>query len=130
MRQDNARSDHLCAELPDLGWQLLDLGRQWAAWGYSQEDPDYGHFSFEDPVPRDSARADPQGFVTDLPERVILDEVQRVPKLFEAIKISVDCQRTPGRFLLTGSTNVFLVPRLSESLAGRLQNVPLHPLTQ
>lgn len=67
---------------------------------------------------------DQTGFVTGLPERVILDEVQRVPEMFEEIKISVDRQRTPERFLLTGSTNVFLVLRLSESLAGRLQIVP------
>ncbi len=98
--------------------------------GYSQQDRDYGYFSFDDPVTRDGARADPTGFVADLPERVILDEVQRVPELFEAIKISVDRQRAPGRFLLTGSTNVFLVPQLSDSLAGRIEIVPLHPLTQ
>ena len=65
-----------------------------------------------------------------MPERVILDEVQHVPELFEAIKISVDRRRAPGRFLLTGSTDISLVPRLSESLAGRLEFVPLHPLTQ
>ncbi len=97
---------------------------------YSQRDRNYGYFSFDDPVTRDGARVDPTGFVADLPERVILDEVQRVPELFEAIKISVDRQRSPGRFLLTGSTNVFLVPQLSDSLAGRIQIVPLHPLTQ
>ena len=84
----------------------------------------YRYFSFDDPVTRDGARADPTGFVADLPERVILDEVQRVPELFEAIKISVDRQRAPGRFLLTGPTNVFLVPQLSDSLAGRIQIVP------
>ena len=100
------------------------------AWGYSRENRDYRYFSFDDPVTRDGVRADPTGFVADLPERVILDEVQRVPELFEAIKISVDRQRAPGRFLLTGSTNVFLVPQLSDSLAGRIQIVPLHPLTQ
>jgi len=100
------------------------------ACGYSQENRDYRYFSFDDPVTRDGARADPTGFVADLPERVILDEVQRVPELFEAIKIFVDRRRTPGRFLLTGSTNVFLVPQLSDSLAGRIQIVPLHPLTQ
>ncbi len=100
------------------------------AWGYLQENRDYTYFSLDDPVTRDGARADPTGFVADLPERAILDEVQRVPELFEAIKISVDRQRVPGRFLLTGSTNVFLVPQLSDSLAGRIQIVPLHPLTQ
>ena len=99
-------------------------GGNGSAWGYSQESRDYRYFSFDDPVTRDGAQADPTGFVADLPERVILDEVQRVPELFEAIKISVDRQRAPGRFLLTGSTNVFLVPQLSDSLAGRIQIVP------
>ena len=101
-----------------------------SAWGHSREDRGYRYFSFDDPVTRNGARADPMGFVADLPERVILDEVQRVPELFDAIKLSVDRRRAPGRFLLTGSTNVFLVPKLSESLAGRIQIVPLHPLTQ
>ena len=100
------------------------------AGGHSLQSRDYGYFSFDDPVTRDGARTDPMGFVAALPERVILDEVQRVPELFEAIKIAVDRQRVPGRFLLTGSTNVLLVPRLSDSLAGRLQIVALHPLTQ
>ena len=108
-----------------LAWRGQPLVR-----GHSPEQRDYRYFSFDDPVARDAARADPAGFVAALPERVILDEVQRVPELFEAIKIAVDRDRTPGRFLLTGSTNVFLVPQLSESLAGRLQIVPLHPLTQ
>lgn len=100
------------------------------SWGYSPEERDYSYFSFDDPVTRSSARADPMGFVADLPERVILDEIQQTPELFEAIKISVDRHRAPGRFLLTGSTNVLLVPQLSDSLAGRMQIVPLHPLTQ
>ena len=100
------------------------------AQGYAQKGRSYSYFNFDDPVTRDGARADPTGFLADLPERVILDEVRRVPELFEAIKISVDRQRTPGRFLLTGSTNVLLVPQLSDSLAGRMQIVPLHPLTQ
>lgn len=100
------------------------------AWGYFHENRGCRYFSLDDPVTRNGARADPLGFVADLPERVILDEVQRVPELFEAIKLSVDRRRAPERFLLTGSTDVFLVPRLSESLAGRIQIVPFHPLTQ
>lgn len=70
------------------------------------------------------------GFVADLPERVILYEVQRVPTLFGALKMEVDRSRVPGRFVLTGSTNVLLVPNLSDSLAGRMETVRLHPLAQ
>jgi len=65
-----------------------------------------------------------------LPERIIIDEVQKVPTLFPALKMEIDRRRTPGRFLLTGSIHVLLVPRLSESLAGRLQTLRLHPLAQ
>lgn len=90
----------------------------------------YVYQSFDDDVLREAAQADPVGFVSDLPERVILDEVQRVLELFTSIKLQVDRNRTPGRFILTGSTNLFLLPRLSESLAGRLQIVRLHPLAQ
>jgi predicted AAA+ superfamily ATPase len=59
-----------------------------------------------------------------------LDEIQRIPELMPAIKASVDRQRTPGRFLLTGSANLLLLPRVQESLAGRVEILNLHPLTE
>jgi uncharacterized protein len=90
----------------------------------------FSYFSFDNPVLANAAKADPAGFVDDLPERAILDEVQHVPKLFPAIKLAVDRRRTPGRFLLTGSANVLLVPKLSESLAGRMEILRIHPLAQ
>ena len=98
--------------------------------GGSPQHRDYTYISFDDAGVREGARADPLGFVADLPERVVLDEIQRIPNLFEAIKVEVDRRRVPGRFVLTGSTNVLLLPQLSESLAGRLQVVRLHPLAQ
>jgi hypothetical protein len=61
---------------------------------------------------------------------VILDEVQRAPGLFTSLKVAVDRGRTPGRFLLTGSSNVLLLPTLADSLAGRMGIVRLHPLAQ
>ncbi|MFZ5653411.1 MAG: ATP-binding protein [Pseudomonadota bacterium] len=88
----------------------------------------YRYVSFDDDPVRAAALADPVGFVTQLPSRVILDEVQRVPQLFTALKAEVDRQRTPGRFLLTGSANVLLVPALADSLAGRMAILRLHPL--
>jgi len=91
---------------------------------------DYAYFTFdEDPIRR-AAQADPVGFVADLPERAILDEVQRVPSLFTAIKAVIDRKRAPGRFILTGSANVLLVPKLADSPAGRMQILRLHPLAQ
>ena len=96
-------------------------------WRFSQP---YTYINFDDQVPRESALTDPIGFIADLPDFVILDEIQRVPNLFEVIKTEVDSRRVPGRFILTGSTNVLLVPKLSESLVGRMQIVRLHPLAQ
>ncbi len=80
-----------------------------------------------------AATSDPVGFIAGLSgsgEPVILDEVQRAPGLFPVIKASVDRDRRPGRFLLTGSTNVLLLPKLSESLAGRMELLTLWPLSQ
>ena len=90
----------------------------------------YTYISLDDAVARGAAEADPAGFAADLPQRTILDEVQRVPTLFTALKSAVDRQRLAGRFMLTGSANVLLVPKLADSLAGRMQILRLHPLAQ
>ena len=90
----------------------------------------YPYISFDDDVVRAAAAGDPMGFVADLPERVILDEVQRAPAIFAAMKLAIDRRRTPGRFLLTGSSQVLLLPALADSLAGRLETLRLHPLAQ
>jgi hypothetical protein len=77
-----------------------------------------------------AARSDPAGFIGGLEGPVILDEVQRAPGLFVAIKAAVDRDRRPGRFLLTGSAHVMLLPQLSDSLAGRMELLTLWPLSQ
>ncbi len=90
----------------------------------------YAYLSFDDDVTLAAALADPIGFVAELPARCILDEVQRAPGIFTSLKTAVDRDRTPGRFLVTGSTNVLLVPALADSLAGRLGILRLFPLAQ
>lgn len=90
----------------------------------------YTYFTFDDDVTLAAATSDPVGFVADLPERATLDEVQRAPALFTAIKAAVDRARRPGRILLTGSANVLLLPKLADSLAGRMEILRLHPLAQ
>lgn len=77
-----------------------------------------------------AARAAPQTFVESLPKQVILDEIQRVPELLLPIKLSVDRNRRPGRFFLTGSANVLSLPKVAESLAGRIEIHTLWPLSQ
>lgn len=77
-----------------------------------------------------SATADPDGFVDALPDRVILDEVQRAPELFRSLKRRIDRKRVPGQFLLTGSANALVLPKVSESLAGRIELLNLMPLSQ
>ena len=88
------------------------------------------YFTFDDALQLAAAQANAQDYVLSLPDPVVLDEVQRAPEVFRAIKLSVDRDRRPGRFLLTGSSNVLLLPRLSDSLAGRMRRVTLWPLSQ
>ncbi len=88
------------------------------------------YLTLDDAATLAAARADPSGFIAGLEGPVVLDEVQGAPALFPAIKIAVDRRRIPGRFLLTGSANVLTLPRLSESLAGRMEILTLWPLSQ
>lgn len=90
----------------------------------------YHYISFDDANQLNAAQSDPVGFVRDLPNLCILDEVQRVPQIFTAIKAVVDSNRTAGRFILTGSANILLLPTLSDSLAGRMEIIHLRPLAQ
>ncbi|MCI5107301.1 MAG: ATP-binding protein [Pseudomonadales bacterium] len=94
------------------------------------DDLGYRYISFDDDNQLQAAKADPMGFIQSLPEKVILDEIQRTPELFLAIKANVDKNRKPGRFLLTGSANVLLLPQLADSLAGRMEIIQLRPLAQ
>lgn len=77
-----------------------------------------------------AAREDPVGFCANLPHKVVIDEIQRAPELFTSLKAMVDRDRRPGRFILTGSANVRLLPRLADSLAGRMEVLRLAPLAQ
>ena len=92
--------------------------------------PDRHYITFDDQTVLNAARHDPTGFMQSLPKYVVLDEIQRVPELLLAIKAEVDRDRQPGRFLLTGSANLLLLPRIKESLAGRIEIIKLQPLTE
>lgn len=88
------------------------------------------YVTLDDATTLAAAQRDPAGFIAPFDELTVIDEVQRVPDLLLAVKVAVDRRRRPGRFLLTGSANVLFVPRVADSLAGRMEILTLHPLSQ
>jgi predicted AAA+ superfamily ATPase len=99
------------------------------------QSPEFGeknrqYLTLDDPGVRAAAKRDPNGFIAGLQLPITLDEVQHVPELFPVIKVAIDRKREPGDFLLTGSANVMLLPKLSESLAGRMEVLTLWPFSQ
>ena len=89
-----------------------------------------GYITLDNAATLSAAGSDPVGFIAGLPKPAIIDEVQRVPGLFLAIKEDVDANRSPGRYLLTGSANVMVMPRVADSLAGQDGRHHLRPLSQ
>lgn len=87
------------------------------------------YLTLDDELTLLSAREDPIGLVRSL-DRAVIDEIQRAPQLLLAIKKSVDEDRRPGRFLLTGSANLMALPTVADSLAGRMETLQLLPLSQ
>lgn len=90
----------------------------------------YTYVTFDADEQVRAAADDPIGFVERLGPRAVLDEVQRVPRLFTTIKATIDRNRQPGRFIMTGSANVLMVPALADSLAGRMEILRMRPVTQ
>lgn len=86
--------------------------------------------TLDDKSQRDAASADPVSFVQHNAATLIIDEIQREPELLSSIKMVVDEDTRPGRYLLTGSANLNALPTVRESLAGRISNVRLRPVTQ
>ena len=87
------------------------------------------YLTLDDPTTFVAARTDPTTFLRSF-DLATIDEVQRVPELMLAIKKAVDDDYRPGRFLLTGSANVMTLPRIADSLAGRIETIRLLPLSR
>jgi uncharacterized protein len=125
---------HILAALRDTPVVYLQGPRQAGKTTLAQSLQDDGYdaeyVTLDDAIMLAAAHGDPDGFIAGLPERVILDEVQRAPDLLRAIKRSVDTTRKPGRFLLTGSAQALVLPKVSESLAGRMEVLTLWPFSQ
>lgn len=91
----------------------------------------HGYVSLEFPDLRASASADPRGFLRTFPPPVIYDEVQHAPVLLPYIKEEIDARRSAkGRFILTGSQNLLMMEKVTESMAGRAAIMHLYPFTR
>jgi uncharacterized protein len=90
---------------------------------------DRPYLTLDDADVRAAATSDPAGFIRPL-GRAIIDEIQRAPELLLAIKRSVDEDPRPGRFLITGSADLFAGMLAPDSLAGRVETIELLPLSQ
>lgn len=127
-------SEKISEALQDTPVILLNGARQTGKSTLARHFIEAGHFSqyltLDDSITLAAAHNDPDGFIRNLSTPTIIDEVQRAPELFTAIKAAVDRDRRPGQFFLTGSADVFLLPQLSESLAGRLEIFTLWPFSQ
>jgi uncharacterized protein len=86
--------------------------------------------TLDDAATLSAAQADPLGFLMDLDKHAIIDEVQRAPQLFLSIKKLVDENRKERKFILTGSADVMMLPKVADSLAGRVEIHNLWPLAQ
>ncbi|TBC88497.1 ATP-binding protein (plasmid) [Rhizobium leguminosarum] len=87
------------------------------------------YLTLDDQTVLEAAQSDPAGFIRGL-DRAIIDEIQRAPDLLLAIKKTVDEDYRPGRFLLTGSANLLTLPRIADSLAGRMETIRMLPLAR
>lgn len=93
------------------------------------EETNRTYITLDDQTVLGAAQADPVGFIRGL-DQATIDEIQRAPELLLAIKKSVDEDYRPGRFLLTGSANVLTLPRVADSLAGRMETIQMLPLAR
>lgn len=90
---------------------------------------DYDYVSLEDLDERDLAERDPRAFIRMHPDKVILDEAQRVPGLFSYLQTHTDEVGRTGMYILSGSQNFLLMEKLGQSLAGRVALLDLLPFS-
>lgn len=126
--------DAVVAALRDTPVVLIHGPRQSGKSTLAREAADqvggFRHINLDDLNPRTLALEDPAFFVQSLGGPTLIDEVQRAPGIFLSMKAAVDRDRKPGQFLLTGSSNVLALPKLADSLAGRMEIIDLLPFSQ
>lgn len=91
--------------------------------------PDYKYFNFEDPVTLKMVKEDPLTFLKQNPENIIVDEVQRYPEFLSFVQVHVDERKKMGSIFLSGSQNLLISEKISQTLAGRSAYQVLYPLS-
>lgn len=90
--------------------------------------PDKKYVTFDDRTMRDLAASNPNDFIMAFPDGAVIDEAQKVPEIFDAIKLHVDREQSaPGTFIVTGSSQLRLKANMTDSLAGRAAFLKLLP---
>lgn len=105
------------------------VGKSTLAKALSTADWPARYLTLDDRTVLDAALADPDGFIRQAGGPAVIDEVQRAPDLLRAVKLEVDRDRQPGRFLLTGSANILSLSAVTETLAGRAAVHHLRPFS-
>lgn len=123
-------ADGLKAALLDTPVVVLQGPRQSGKSTLVQQVCDLPYVTLDDSLALSAALQSPESWLKSFANGAVIDEVQRAPSLMRSIKAVVDKDRRPGRFVLTGSANVLLLPKLSDSLAGRMEVFTLWPLSQ
>lgn len=94
------------------------------------EFPEKKYISFDDKDARELAKSNPKDFLKAFPEGVVIDEAQKVPEIFDAIKLVIDNGKyEPGKYILTGSSQFRLRENISDSLSGRVGLIKLLPFS-
>jgi predicted AAA+ superfamily ATPase len=91
--------------------------------------PNYQYYNLEDPDIFNIVQNDMGGFIKGRQRKLILDEVQKIPELLSYLQVVSDDSRIMGQFLLSGSENLLLSQKISQTLAGRAAYVNLYPLS-
>jgi len=120
----------LNAALADTPAVLIIGARQVGKTTLARLAQDKNYVTFDDANTLSIARQSPPDFIGNLTKPVVIDEVQLYPEILPVIKQAIDNDRTPGQFILTGSANVLTLPKVSESLAGRIEILTLRTLSQ
>lgn len=90
---------------------------------------DYKYYNLEDPYLLEKIRSDPKSFINTDSSKIIIDEIQKMPELMSLLQVIVDEQKKPGNFIISGSENLLLSEKLTQSLAGRAAYITLLPFS-